>query len=244
MSSGDFGDQRGRVRSSNGPEMRSTSFTGHVPALIAMTKRSPATPARRASGVAGAKTRLRGTSPSVKLANLIRLPSGRQDEDLLLVAIGHEHGASGADAERGDHRPAVDDLGGALRRDAYDLAGPLLIGRFGAAVAADPQLIALVDREQARTRELHECWIEQTALGIEADDDALGAIRDVEISRRVDGRRFRLSQNRSSAPLGRTAREQLGPSVDHAIEAHRPSAHDRTSSRRARARAGSRRLAG
>lgn len=41
--------------SSNGPEMRRISLTCQAPRLIVTTKRSPAMPARRVSGVTGAK---------------------------------------------------------------------------------------------------------------------------------------------------------------------------------------------
>ena len=46
-----------------------------------------------------------------------------EDEDLLLMPIGHEQAVARADSERGDHRPSIEDLGDSLRRDSNDLAG-------------------------------------------------------------------------------------------------------------------------
>src|SRR5437660_806418 len=45
-----------------------------------------------------------------------------------------------------------------------------------------------------------------------------GAIRNIEVARRVDGRGFGLLQDRAGAALGRAAGEELGPPVDHAIQ--------------------------
>src|SRR4030095_12858853 len=84
----------------------------------------------------------------------------QENEDLLFVAIGHEHAPPGGDAERRHHGSLIEHLGDALRRYTHDLTGAGLVGRLRAAVAADPQVIALVDREQSRPRERDVGWIE------------------------------------------------------------------------------------
>src|SRR5262249_9989044 len=142
----------------------------------------------------------------------------REDEDLPLVTIGDEERAAGAEAERGDDGPLVHDLLLARRRHAHDLTWPLLVRRLGAPVAADVQIIAVVDREQPRPGDRGELRIEQASLGIEPDDRALGAVGDVEVTGRIDRRRLGLPEGRLPAALGRAAREELGPPVDDAIE--------------------------
>src|SRR5207253_11489108 len=68
---------RHRARSSSkGPVIRRTSFSLNTPRRTATTKRSPATPARRVSGVIGAKQSVRGASLSVKMAKSTAAPSG------------------------------------------------------------------------------------------------------------------------------------------------------------------------
>ena len=134
------------------------------------------------------------------------------------MAIGHEERAARADPERGDDRPSVDDLGDALRRDAHDLTRARLVRCLGAPVAADPQMVPVVDGEQPGPRDRDELRIAHAALGVEPDDGTLGPIGDVEVARRVDGRCLGLLEDRPSATLGGAAGEQLGPPVDDAIE--------------------------
>src|SRR5215831_9261860 len=143
---------------------------------------------------------------------------GTDDEDLLLMAVGHEERAARADTERGHDRTSVDHLGHALRRDADDLARALLVWRLGAAVAADPHVVPLVDGEKSRPRDRDELGIEHAAVGVEADDGVFPAVGDVEVARRVDGRRFGLSQNRPRATLRGAPGKELGAPVDDAVE--------------------------
>src|SRR5207244_1460700 len=78
--------------------------------------------------------------------------------------------------------------------------------------------------------------VDDPAVGVEPDDEALGAIGDVDVSRAVDRDALGLPQDRLAAPLRRAAGEQLGAPVDQAIErADSPLAVERRDEQLARA---------
>jgi hypothetical protein len=79
-------------------------------------------------------------------------------------------------------------------------------------------MIALVDREQPRPGDRDVGGVEHATLRTEPHDDAVGAIGDVHVARRIDGRGFRLSQHGTNATLRRAAGEQLRSPVHHAID--------------------------
>src|SRR5437773_1960489 len=160
----------------------------------------------------------------------------REDENLLLMTVGDEEPVRRAEPEAGGDGATMHDAGGPLRGELHDLTGTLLDRRLRGAVAADPEPVAVVDGKEARPGDREMARVDDPAVGVEPDDEALGAIGDVDVSRAVDRDALGLPQDRLAAPLRRAAGEQLGAPVDQAIErADSPLAVERRDEQLARA---------
>src|SRR5262245_57046530 len=153
---------------------------------------------------------------------------GGDGEDLRALTIGEEDCAAGPWRQPLGHRALEHASPLSTRRHAPKLAGPGLPWRLGVPIAGYPEMVRLVDGEDARARDAHVGRIEHLPARVQAQHHPALPIGHEDRARTVDGAALWLYEEEGHAFCGRATRQELGAPVVHAVErAHTPSAIER-----------------
>src|SRR5262245_9447426 len=109
-------------------------------------------------------------------------PVRRDREDLSILTIGHDQMAAGTHADGLGHRPAHDEARLAFPADVPDLTRTWLPGSSRSANRPDPEPAGRVDRQHAWPRDGGEARIDDSARGVEPQDQAAVAVGNEEAS--------------------------------------------------------------